>query len=370
MSFRCENCDKTFSTKGNLVQHIKVKCGIDIPNFKCDFCDYSTSIKYSLESHLKNCKYKKAEDIKDIDSLTKVINELKLDNSNCHNKIKTLEKQYSVLFMEKTSIESDYEHLKNDYEQLKKHLSTIEYVSDMVKTSSNDLKTSIDHIGVSLNDYRLKPIKELKKKVATKENILTPDELSIKISNYKTDDLLQAYIESINWDELIKLINEIPIGDYVNGVRAIVRKINKCLTNKLIYTDVSRSKIRYKDDNIIYKSNFGVTFIIKVLNKVKELKKEQVLNSKEIQNKAEIRLDKNTHGYDNEIIREYNLFISFLRSTSEDKKYTKLVKIFYKYLDDVVISIEVFKQNLISKLSPKQINNVHELYNNELLKDD
>jgi len=52
--FQCLTCDKKYSTKGNLKQHIK-SVHDKIKDFCCDRCDYKSSTKGNLKQHIKIC---------------------------------------------------------------------------------------------------------------------------------------------------------------------------------------------------------------------------------------------------------------------------------------------------------------------------
>ena len=49
--FDCESCDKTFSMKHSLANHIKV-VHLKIRNKACTYCDYKTHTKFNLDLHI------------------------------------------------------------------------------------------------------------------------------------------------------------------------------------------------------------------------------------------------------------------------------------------------------------------------------
>ena len=66
----CDFCKKEFSTKGVLLSHQKttkyclVIQGINIKNcnFKCDYCDKTFTLKHNLNDHISICKEKKIKE--------------------------------------------------------------------------------------------------------------------------------------------------------------------------------------------------------------------------------------------------------------------------------------------------------------------
>jgi hypothetical protein len=99
MSIVCEFCDKTFTTKGNLVKHqksakycieIRLKKGenIDeIKEFKCNYCDKKFTDKNNVTKHQMNCNYKFIQEIEELNN--KIIGK--------DNKITELESENNIL---------------------------------------------------------------------------------------------------------------------------------------------------------------------------------------------------------------------------------------------------------------------------------
>lgn len=49
--FFCPNCNRVYKYRKNLVQHLRLECGVP-PQFKCPYCHYRGKTKYSLKSHM------------------------------------------------------------------------------------------------------------------------------------------------------------------------------------------------------------------------------------------------------------------------------------------------------------------------------
>src|SRR6185437_403896 len=105
--FKCQFCDKNFSTKYNLSNHQKTtkRClaiqnaNISDVSIKCDYCDYKTTIRANLDRHTITCGEKKVNTEKD-----KIIDELKIENISLKSKLEAREQTISDLksIIEKT----------------------------------------------------------------------------------------------------------------------------------------------------------------------------------------------------------------------------------------------------------------------------
>jgi DNA-directed RNA polymerase subunit RPC12/RpoP len=54
-AFRCMQCGKVYTSKGNLTRHLKFECGKE-PQFQCPHCTVRTKHKSSLLTHIC-CKH-------------------------------------------------------------------------------------------------------------------------------------------------------------------------------------------------------------------------------------------------------------------------------------------------------------------------
>lgn len=58
-TFLCNNCGKSYKTKGNLKRHQLHACLQIGPQFACELCGAKVSYKFLLKRHMKsNCKYR------------------------------------------------------------------------------------------------------------------------------------------------------------------------------------------------------------------------------------------------------------------------------------------------------------------------
>ncbi|KAF6202989.1 hypothetical protein GE061_003401 [Apolygus lucorum] len=55
--FACGMCQRTYTTKSNLVRHLKFECGKD-PQFECPVCPYKAKIKDNLKAHIATKHYR------------------------------------------------------------------------------------------------------------------------------------------------------------------------------------------------------------------------------------------------------------------------------------------------------------------------
>lgn len=86
--FKCDECDKMFSTKGNLKQHIKAVHN-KIKDFKCEECDFVCSINGSLKRHIKMVHLKiKDKKCEECDYTCSTNGSLKQHIKAVHTKIK------------------------------------------------------------------------------------------------------------------------------------------------------------------------------------------------------------------------------------------------------------------------------------------
>lgn len=95
--FNCEYCNNKFSTKGNLIQHVKkakfcLKLRGEMSLYKCNFCDKRYTSKQSLSYHGQRCVEKRSHDIetKYIEMLKQkdnIISDLQQQITNLQNKL-------------------------------------------------------------------------------------------------------------------------------------------------------------------------------------------------------------------------------------------------------------------------------------------
>jgi len=236
--FNCEYCEKSFSTKSNLINHQKTaKFCLNkqqkkiIKEYKC-FCEKIFTTKIIFERHHKICKISKEENIEKT-YLENIENEKKRYLEQLEKKDKNIKELENKIYLQK--LENDN---KTYLEQLEKKDENIKYIE----------KTYLEQL-----EKKDKHIKELEAQLAniamagvTKSSITT-NNINNKILNISALDLNDDKIKSI----LDSKFDHNYIIDGQKGVaQFLVDHYLKDEDGKLKYicTDPSRQIFKYKDD--------------------------------------------------------------------------------------------------------------------------
>jgi hypothetical protein len=135
MSFECEYCNKTFSTKSNLSLHkkttkrclkIQAEIGNETSNntFLCNYCNKNFSLKHNYDVHISSCKNKKELNKKE--TLEQLL--LLKDELIKHEEQRRKEKmEYELLQIKYKDLENQNEKLKSDLEKEKKRTAKTIY---------------------------------------------------------------------------------------------------------------------------------------------------------------------------------------------------------------------------------------------------
>ena len=162
MTFECEFCQKTFSTKSNLSLHKKTtkKClkiqeqqGLNIKNneFNCDFCNKTYKLKHHFDDHIYSCKIKKQNDkLETIEQLKQLKEELIK-----HEEQRRKEKQdYELLQIKMLDLEKQNKKLKKALEKEQKRTSKTVYnigqiVNNLPALTNENIKGSfLEHVNI------------------------------------------------------------------------------------------------------------------------------------------------------------------------------------------------------------------------------
>ena len=240
-NYNCEFCLNTFKTNSNLINHMKTAkyClklrNKDNENFICEYCNKKLSSNYTLRVHKKTCKEKELlyEKQKE-DNYKKEINNLK-------TKLKEQKDEYKKQLKEqKDEYELKIKELQNQIERL--------------ATTAINKPTNIQN-----NNQRINQI----------INNMTPI----------TDEFLKEQAEFLTLEHL-----KDGISGYVNYA------LDYPLKDKIICTDFSRRKVKYKDENGTLIDDPEMIKLSQKLFKAIEEKNDILIEeySKEIQQKYNI----------------------------------------------------------------------------------
>lgn len=168
MSFTCENCNKIFSTKQNLENHLnrKIKCSpettqrLENKKFECQYCQSKFTQKQNLKRHLLNgfCKglinYVNITLKKDLELEDNKKKILEIENNLKNIDIEVENNQISEPLNNKTTIKNEIKKVKGFIYILKERefIKTNENIYKIGKTSKENV---IDRIKQYPNDSLL-----------------------------------------------------------------------------------------------------------------------------------------------------------------------------------------------------------------------
>ena len=295
MSFVCEFCSNTFTTKNHLLRHNKSDSCLKIQRILNNVNDkYNDKLKLMEEQY----KLKLLEHENKLQELNKENNNLKIENNTLKTEIKTLEKsseEYRKI-VEKVATKStntikNYQH--NNY---------LNYISsEPIKFSNlkNELKNIVTAKSIMYddNEFHEHIVDNILKDKSGKDKVLCTD---INRKNFTYKDEKSG--ELISDPELERLRDELKKGTNI-------RQIRKDLLDKLV-TEYEENRCigidPYKQfSEIIQKVNFGSPFV------------DHIAKKTYIKSKNNIEYKENSKLY-------YNDVIEF----EDEEEYQKLLKEF------------------------------------------
>jgi len=228
--YKCEICFNVFKSKSNLYNHKRTaKYCLKMQNkendkYQCEYCDKKFTTKYSLELHCMSCNARKELENKENDNNHK--KQLR-DQENKHNKqLKEMENNYK-------------QQLKEQENKHKQHLK--EWLREMENKHKQQLKEQEEKYETKIKDLQ-NQIKELATLAISKPT---------NIHNGNTQQINQIInnLTPITEQHLKEQAEFLTLDHIKNGVNGYVQyALEYPLKDKIICTDYSRRKIKYKDE--------------------------------------------------------------------------------------------------------------------------
>ena len=216
MEYKCFYCNKIFANKYTLQNHIDtakicLKNRNDTANikFQCKICLKNLASKQSMINHFEKCKIKKEKETE----------EKYKEENRIREKIEERER-------EKIEREEKEKRIKERIENSEKYENENKILKEIIKNYEKQIKDLQDHI------------ERLETKAINKPTI----------NNNKINNIVNNLIPLTN--EYIKeQANYLTLDHVKNGVNGYVQyALEYPLKNRIICTDYSRRKIKYKDE--------------------------------------------------------------------------------------------------------------------------
>jgi hypothetical protein len=300
-SNKCNNCEKTFTSKNYLDRHIKNKKCLNKNSsntyYECEHCTKEFTSKYNLDRHNKSCKvlltinnYKndllffKQKNIE----LETIVNELKKENNNYLTNNITLKTLYEKLEQKYNETQKE---LKESYKNIQELLINNPKVINTTTTNNNyTTQNSTNNLTVKQYVSQLQPITAIDFQNTLQyytdkyidegaigyakylldhpcNNKIVTTDLSRKIIAYRTDK--NEFIKVPKCRELIKMA----IVDHKNDIISICTKRRKVLGDMKTLDDDA-----YMNDVYTKKINDITEFIIFLKNDLEDYVETNVPN--------------------------------------------------------------------------------------------
>ena len=267
----CEYCKKTLSTLSNLKYHQKtVKYCLKIQQrnnegeFKCQFCEKSFYTKDHLQNHKKTCKVNKSKINEDQFNNIKEIEKLKTQNTGLVLDNEKLKTQNTGLVLDNEKLKTQNTGLVLDNEKLKnnntRYTLEIECLKKEIDKLNKDHDKMIDKLSVPSNN--------------TTNN------------NNKNITVFLQNAEPITEEYIIEQAKKLTYDQHVRGINGYIEHYSAVVKNRVVSTDPSRNKIKYKtlQGHIVKEIGHGMLFV--------NLCKSVIEKSKELSDEHKTRLSK------------------------------------------------------------------------------
>jgi hypothetical protein len=293
MSFSCEFCKSTFSTKGTLSNHQKtVKYCLDIQQklnssfkkediYKCEYCNKNFNTKSSYIRHKDTCKEKVIKE--NISEKELEINNMKLyyekeTEKQKNNYEKEIEKQKNNYEKELFEYKNNYEKEKNKYEKelfeyknnYEKELIELKnnYEKELIELK-NELKNKNEYIS-KLENEKLETNKYLLEQACSKNSVVNNKNYNLQF-NTLTEEIIP--FNEFNIKSRIKKMDSNKIANSNDNINnSFISSFVEVIKDLTFCTDASRGFLIIKDEDGITERITSQKFVLECFKKAnKEL---------------------------------------------------------------------------------------------------
>ena len=236
MVFKCQHCEKDFSTQGNLIKHQKTAkfCleiqaesnfqETEIVTFNCNYCNKNFTSNHHLNKHKKNC----------VSKFKTTIEELK---QQLLEKDKQKEDENDVLASQLSAAQDRIIELENQLKTVR-----LEVENELIKERNDKLETTVEEIAKQPKNQQIN----------NKIIITTPLDLS-------SQAVQQAIESNFSHEHLTMGQKGVARFAYDNMLKDEQGKL------KYICTDPSRQVFQYKNDKGVIQKDVRATKLTKAL---------------------------------------------------------------------------------------------------------
>jgi hypothetical protein len=213
----CDFCNKSFSTKGNLISHQKTAkyCleiqGIEKSDFKCEYCSKTFTVRKVLNEHYRSCKEKKNQKQDEVKQIFNNNLNLTKKFEKDINKYKRIVDDHKKEIAEKDRYIAD---LKSTIEELKQKIEKFENaLISSSKTTTTNNTTTTNHNNIVINSLDL-----------------SREKVEKMIENHLTSKVIgqgQVGLALMTYEHLLKDENGNPTYKCVDPARQIFEYVNK-----------------------------------------------------------------------------------------------------------------------------------------------